>query len=122
MARDLSHLTPPPVPSDERLDHATQILSRLSEVEAFAGWHATFHHHNAECTGVWPRDDEPGDLADLYVEIPPFYEDRADLGGSLDRQFARCRLAIRQAIERHDLELGLTREALEQSDARKAEA
>jgi len=118
--RDLSDLAPPPVPSDERIDHAAELLARLSETEALHHWAAAFHRENAECAGVYPRDDEPGDLHDFYVEIPDFFEDPNDLSGSLDRQRMRCRLAICQSIESHDFELGLMRQVIEAGDARGA--
>ena len=120
---DLSNLIPPALPSDDRIDHAVEILGRLTEVEGLDGWVATFRRDNLECTGVYPgRDDNPA-LADFYVPVELFMVDNADPEGSWQRdlarcRLARCRLAIKHGIERHDLELDLMREAIEQSEAR----
>jgi hypothetical protein len=103
---------PPPVPPDDRLDHAAEVLSRLSQVEGLRHWCAAFHRDNAECVGVYPRDMTPGDLFDFYVEIPDFFEDPVDMGRSLDDQRSRCRLAVSQGIEAYDFELDVMGRAL----------
>jgi len=115
---DLSNLIPPALPSDDRIDHAVEILGRLTEVEGLDGWVATFRRDNLECTGVYPSRNENPVLADFYVPVELFMVDNADPEGSWQRNLARCRLAIKHGIERHDLELDLMRQAIEQSEAR----
>lgn len=111
---------PPPLPSDERIDHAAEIVLKLSEVEAIWAQVVTFERHNLECTGVWPKGDCDLEIGELDLRVPDFCPDTVDMEGSYHRQRARCRLLVRHAVERHDLDLELTREALADDDARRA--
>jgi hypothetical protein len=111
---------PPPLPSDERIDHAVNLLSKLSEVPAVHGWIATFRRGNLECTGVWPPHEYDLAIAELEIQVPDFHIDNVDPEQSWQENVARCRLAIRHGLERCDLDLDLMREGLERADARRA--
>jgi hypothetical protein len=110
--RRVRDLTPPPIPSDERIEAAAEILARLSEVEALAGWWAKFTRDDLNCLGVYPpKDDEM--LGEITAIVPQFQVDWVDPEGSFERNLARCRLAVRHGIEDYDLELGFMRKAIE---------
>jgi hypothetical protein len=69
---DLSHLNPPPFPTDDRLDHAAGVLAKLADVESLEGWTATLRRNDLESTGVWPPRREPGDPSVFTVTVPVF--------------------------------------------------
>jgi hypothetical protein len=103
------------MPSEERIQHAAEILAKFGEVEAMWGWFATFRRDTLECTGVWPpRTDQDWD--DIEVPVLEFMLDCVDPVGSWERHKRRSQLAVRQGIERHDLNLELMREELGEDD------
>ena len=113
-------LIPPPVPPDAAVDEAAEILAKLSECDALHGWAATFRRDDLRHTGVWPSKFDCGSLGEIHAWVPEFLGDNVDPEHSWKQNLARCSLAIRQAVERRDLDLELLSEALDRGDARKA--
>jgi hypothetical protein len=117
MTRDLSNLEPAPPPSPERLEHASQVLARFSEVAGLDEWRATFRRDNLECTGIWPPEMYDVGLSEFEVPIEASNLCVGDSEGSYQRQLECCRLAVRHGIERAELERSQMREALTEEEA-----
>jgi hypothetical protein len=112
--RDLTHLQSAPAPPAERIEHAARILANLGQIEELNGWDATFRLENCELTGVWPALADV-DLTDFEAPVDHLHLDHVDPESSWQRQLQRSRLAIRQGMERANLERRLMREALEEA-------
>ena len=118
MKYDLSRYEPAPMPSDERIANAAEILAKMSEIDPLWGQIATFRRNTLECTGTFPADTDYRTLDAIDVPVPEFHPDMVDFDESWRQHLARCRLAIKHGIERHDLDLRLTRESLVAAEAR----
>lgn len=105
-------LTPPPLPTDEQTDAAAATLATLSTVEGLAGWLVKFRRVDLGCLGVYEPDCLDQALDEIVCTVPELNVDCVDPEGSRRRNQARHRLAVQQAIEANDLELGLMREAV----------
>lgn len=104
-------------PTAKRIESAAEIGQNTGEIPALVGWVATFRRDQLECTGVWPDEDTAGHLDEIEVLVGRTCTDHVDPERSHHRERERCRLAIRQAIERHELETRMMSEALTSQDA-----
>jgi hypothetical protein len=121
--------TPLPPPTDELVDYAARDLLHLAQLEPLQRGGVTFRRADLKLVSWFDPgwgiafDGDPDEITVPLYDWCWFIDDdnNVDPVAARERNLERCRLAIRQAVERCDLEIVLMGKALAEIPERKTE-